>query len=71
MLNQSRQAGMRDILNRGDLALYPNLLIAMEVQLQSYNVISRGAVWLQGSGCLEDYPLTTNGNLGADDESAT
>jgi hypothetical protein len=71
MFNQPGQAGMRNILDRGDLALYPNLLIAMEVQFQSHNVISRGAVWLQGSGCLEDYPLTTNGNLGADCESAT
>jgi hypothetical protein len=43
----------------------------MEVQLQSHNVIRRCAVRLRCSGCLKNYSLPTNGNLGANDVPAT
>jgi len=71
MFNQPRQVWMRDVLDRGDLALYANLLIGMAVQFQSYNVISRCAVQPTSSGCPKNYSLTTNGNFGADDVPVT
>jgi len=65
MFNQPSQGGMRDVLDRSDLALYANLLMGMEVQFQSYNVIRRTAVWLRNPGCPENYSLTANGNFAA------
>ena len=70
MLNQPSQVGMRDVLHRGDLGLYGNLS-AIEVQLQSYNVICRGAVWPSSSGRPEDCSLATNGNFATDDVAPT
>jgi hypothetical protein len=64
MLNQPRQVWMRDVLHRGDLGLYTNVPSAIEVQLQSYNVMCRGAVWPRSSGRPENCSLATNGNFG-------
>jgi hypothetical protein len=71
MFNQPGQAGMRDVLHRGDLALYAILLMGMEVQFQCYNVIRRSAVWLRNPGCPENYSLPAHGNLAANDVSMT
>src|SRR5450759_376865 len=67
MFNQPSQGWMRDVFHGGDLALYANVLTAIQVQLQSYNVISRCAVQPRSSGCPKNYSLTTNGNFGAND----
>jgi hypothetical protein len=60
---------MRDVLHRGDLALYADILIGMEVQLHSYNVIHRCAVWLGNPSCPKNCSLATNGYFGAHDEA--
>jgi len=62
---------MREVLHRGDLALYANGLTGIEVQLQGYNVIGRCAIGPGSSGCLENYSLTTNGNFGPNDVPLT
>src|ERR1035438_690791 len=64
MFNQPSQGWMRDVFHRADLALYATVLTGIEVQLQSYNVISRCAVWPGSPGCLKNCSLTTNGNFG-------
>ena len=71
MFNQPSQGWMRDVLHRGDLALYTTLLTRIEIQLQSYNVIRRCAIWPRSSGCLKNYSLTTKGNFGTNDVPAT
>ena len=71
MLNQPRQVWMRDVLHRGDLGLYASVPSAIEVQLQSYNVICRGAVWPRSSGRPENCSLATNGNFGTNDVAPT
>ncbi len=70
MLNQPSQVQMRDVLHRGDLGLYGKLS-AIEVQLQSYNVIGRCAVWPRSSGRPENCSLATNGDFGTNDVAPT
>ncbi len=70
MLNQPSQVRMRDVLHRGDLGLYGKLP-AIEVQLQSYTVICRCAVWPRSSGRPENCSLATSGNFGTNDVAPT
>ncbi len=71
MFNQPSQGWMRDVFHRGDFALYATVLTGIEVQLQSYNVISRCAVWPRSSGCPKNCSLATNGNFGTNDVPPT
>ena len=71
MLDQPSQVWMRDVLHRGDLGLYANVPSAIEVQLQSYNVIRGCAVWLGSSGRPENCSLAANGNFGTNDVAPT
>ena len=64
MLNQPSQVGVRDVPHRSDLALYANVLTAIEVQLQSYNIVRRYTVWPRSSGRPKNCSLTANGNFG-------
>lgn len=62
---------MGEILGRGDLRLYETVFSAIEVHLQSYNVIHRCAVWARNSGRLKNRSLTTAANLGSNDVTQT
>ncbi len=71
VFNQLSQVWMRDVLHRGDLALYAKILSAIEVQLQSYNVIRSCSRWPRSSSRPKNYSLTTNPNFGTKDVAVT
>jgi hypothetical protein len=71
MLYQSSQVWMREVLCGRDFGLYPNVLSAVEVQFQGYNVICGCAVWPRGSGRFKNCSLTANGNFGTNDVAPT
>jgi hypothetical protein len=71
VLYQPSQVWMREVLRRGDLGLWANVPSAIEVQLQSYNVIRACAVWPRSSGRPENCSLATNGNFGTNNVAPT
>src|SRR5215472_2756602 len=71
MFQQPSQIWMRQVFQRGDLALYAKGLRGIKMRLQSYEVTRRAAIWPRHSGRAKNCSLTTSSDFGADDISPT